>query len=222
MKYSFIGLLMAAFSVAVPTTLIAADNVPVNLAERYSYAMGVRLGQALKSQGVQEIDSGALAAAIDDVVGGRPLRMNEQEMLAVVQEQRAAIEQANLEAGRAYLARFARQPDVLALPGGIRYRVLASGDGESPGVDDTVRVHYHGTRIDGVVFDSSVERNQPAEFPLGGVIPGFREAISAMRVGDHWQVVIPSELAYGQRGAGGDIGPNETLTFEIQLLAIMR
>ena len=222
MKYSFIGLLMAAFFIAVPTTLIAADNAPVSLSERYSYAMGVRLGQALKSQGVNEIDSSALAAAIDDVVGGRPLRMNEREMLAVVQEQRAAIEQANLEAGRAYLAQFAQQPGVLELPGGIRYRVLATGDGESPGVDDTVRVHYHGTRVDGVVFDSSVERNQPAEFPLGGVIPGFREAISAMRVGDHWQVVIPSELAYGQRGAGSDIGPNETLTFEIQLLAVMR
>lgn len=222
MNFSSFGLFVAVVVIAVPGSVLAVDNAPVSLSERYSYAMGVRLGQALKSQGVQEIDSGALAAAIDDVVGGRPLRMNEQEMLAVVREQRAAREQANLEAGRAYLAQFAQQPGVLALPGGIHYRVLATGDGESPGADDTVRVHYHGTRVDGVVFDSSVERNQPAEFPLGGVIPGFREAISAMRIGDHWEVVIPSELAYGQRGAGADIGPNETLTFEIQLLAIVR
>jgi FKBP-type peptidyl-prolyl cis-trans isomerase FklB len=85
-----------------------------------------------------------------------------------------------------------------------------------------VRVHYHGTRIDGSVFDSSVERGQPAEFPLTGVIPGFREGISLMSVGSHWQLAVPSELAYGERGAGADIGPNETLLFEIQLLDIVR
>ena len=201
---------------------LAADPAPLSLSERYSYAMGVRLGQALQSQGVRTIDSQALAAAIDDVISGRTPRMSNEEMVAVVREERAAREQANLQAGRDYLAQFARQPGVMELPGGIRYRILANGDGERPSTDDTVRVHYHGTRIDGAVFDSSVARDQPAEFPLGGVIPGFRDAISAMRVGDHWQVVIPSELAYGERGAGGDIGPNETLTFEIQLLAIVR
>ena len=218
MKYIVLGLSLVLFSGAI----LAADEAPATLSERYSYAMGVRLGQALKSQGVQVIDTRALAAAIDDVVSGRTPRMSEQEMAAVVREQRVAREQANLQAGRDYLEQFTQQPGVKQLPAGLPYRVLATGDGERPSAEDTVRVHYHGTRVDGVVFDSSVERGQPAEFPLGGVIPGFRETISAMRVGDHWQVVIPSELAYGKRGAGADIGPNETLTFEIQLLAIVR
>lgn len=207
----------------------AAEPAPLSVSERYSYAMGVRLGQLLQAQGIAQLDSRAFAAAIDDVLAGRPLRLSEAEMQAAVVEQQRAFAtqreqraQANLEAGRDFLTRNAGRADVVVLPSGLQYRVLESGSGAQPGSTDTVRVHYHGTLIDGSVFDSSVERGEPAEFALSGVIPGFREAISGMHAGDRWQVFLPSTLAYGEGGAGTDIGPNETLIFEIQLLDIVR
>ncbi|MDJ0738194.1 MAG: FKBP-type peptidyl-prolyl cis-trans isomerase [Gammaproteobacteria bacterium] len=207
----------------------AADVSPLSVSERYSYTMGVRLGQMLKEQGIERLDSQAFATAIDDVMSGRALRLSDAEMRDAVvaqqrqfTEQRAQQAQANLEAGQAFLAANAGKPDVVVLPSGLQYRALASGDGEQPTAQDRVRVHYHGTRIDGSVFDSSVERGEPADFPLSGVVPGFREAISNMRVGDHWQVFLPSALAYGERGAGSDIGPNEALIFEIRLLQVLR
>ncbi len=205
------------------------DAAALSVSERYSYAMGVRLGQLLKAQGVAELDSTAFAAAIDDVLAGRTLRLGEAEMQQAVREQqqafvaqRAQRAEANLQAGNEFLVANARRPDVRVLPSGVQYRVLESGSGERPGPDDSVRVHYHGTLLDGSVFDSSVERGEPAEFPLAGVIPGFRAALSNMRVGDRWQVFVPSAQAYGERGAGGEIGPNQTLIFEIRLLDILR
>lgn len=207
----------------------AAESTSVGVSERYSYTMGVRLGQLLKAQGIRELDSEAFAAAIDDVLAGRQLRLSDTEMQQAVSEQqrvfaeqRAQRAQANLEAGRRFLTENAGKADVVVRSSGLQYRVLESGTGEQPGAEDSVLVHYHGTLIDGTVFDSSVERGEPAEFPLGGVIPGFREALSLMRVGDRWQVFVPSALAYGERGAGADIGANETLVFELQLLDIKR
>jgi FKBP-type peptidyl-prolyl cis-trans isomerase FklB len=205
-----------------------AESAPPGVSERYSYTMGVRLGQLLKMQGIRQLDSAAFAAAIDDVLAGRPLRLGEAEMQQAVSEQqrmigeqRARRAQANREAGRSFLAENASRADIVVLPSGVQYRVLEAGSGAQPIAGDVVRVHYHGTLLDGSVFDSSVERGEPAEFPLAGVIPGFREALSNMRVGDRWQVFIPSALAYGERGAGAEIGPNETLTFELQLLGVM-
>ena len=223
MKKVFIVLLLA-WSVGV-----AAETAVVSVSERYSYAMGARLGEMLKSQGIGQIDAGAFAAAIDDVMRGRPLRLSAEEMRQAVvdqqkvfAEQRAQRAEETLRAGRDFLAANARKPDIVVLPSGLQYRVLASGEGEQPTAADSVRVHYHGTKIDGSVFDSSVDRGQPAEFSLGGVIPGFREALLNMRVGDHWQVFLPSSMAYGDRGAGASIGPNEALIFDLQLLAIKR
>lgn len=218
MKKGILILLFAAL--ALPA--VAAEPTLDTLTGRYSYAMGARLAQALQAQGIREVDAAALASAIDDVLAGRPLRMTEADMLAAVQARRGAQATANAEAGRAYLAEHGRQPGVVTLPSGLQFEVLRPGDGAQPAATDTVRVHYHGTRIDGVVFDSSVERGEPAEFPLGGVIPGFREAITRMQVGGQWRIVIPGELAYGERGAGRDIGPNETLIFEITLLDIVQ
>lgn len=199
-----------------------AEPVLETLTERYSYAIGARLAQALKQQGVEQIDATTFATAVGDVLAGRSLRMNDTEMLAAVAEARAARATANAEAGREYRAANGRQPGVVTLPNGLQYQVLQPGDGAQPEADATVRVHYHGTRIDGAVFDSSKERGQPAEFPLNGVIPGFRDAITRMRVGGRWRIVVPGELGYGERGAGADIGPNETLIFEISLLDIVR
>lgn len=208
---------------------LAAESPDPGVAERYSYTMGVRLGQLLKAQGIVQLDSAAFAAAIDDVLAGHPLRLSDAEMQAAVCEQqgilagqRAQRAQDNLEAGREFLAANAGRPEVVVLPSGLQYEVLESGSGAQPTAEDSVRVHYHGTLLDGRVFDSSVERGEAAEFALGAVIPGFREALSNMRIGDHWRVYIPSALAYGERGAGSDIGPNETLIFELQLLDIIR
>ena len=222
------AILLLSLSLIFPHLAPAAD-AGSDVAERYSYTMGVRLGQLLRAQGISQLDSASFAQAIDDVLNERTLRLSTDEMRqAIVDQQRLLAEQRaakaadNLRAGQEFLARNATNADVVALPSGLQYRVLDKGDGEQPGTDDTVRVHYQGTLIDGRVFDSSIERGEPAEFPLAGVVPGFREALSLMHVGDRWQVFMPSTLAYGEKGAGADIGPNETLIFEMQLLDIVR
>ncbi|MCB1722346.1 MAG: FKBP-type peptidyl-prolyl cis-trans isomerase [Chromatiaceae bacterium] len=222
------AILLLSLSLIFPHLAPAAD-AGSDVAERYSYTMGVRLGQLLRAQGISQLDSASFAQAIDDVLNERTLRLSTDEMRqAIVDQQRLLAEQRaakaadNLRAGQEFLARNATNADVVALPSGLQYRVLDKGDGEQPGADDTVRVHYQGTLIDGRVFDSSIERGEPAEFPLAGVVPGFREALSLMHVGDRWQVFMPSTLAYGEKGAGADIGPNETLIFEMQLLDIVR
>ncbi len=219
--------ILASVGISLPAG--AGEPVDPTLSERFSYAMGVRLGQLLKVQGIHQLDSRAFAAAIDDVLLDRPLRLNEQEMLAAIQAQQGVFArqkqqraQANLEAGQVFLAENAGRPGVAVLPSGVQYRVLEEGKGDQAAAGSSVRVHYHGTLLDGRVFDSSVERQQPAEFSLAAVIPGFRDAISRMRVGDRWQVFIPSDQAYGEDGAGTKIGPNETLVFEIRLLDLLQ
>jgi FKBP-type peptidyl-prolyl cis-trans isomerase FklB len=207
----------------------AQDTGAPGVSESYSYAMGVQFAQLLKAQGVTQLDSAAFSAAIDDVLSGRSLRLSNDEMKQALRdqqrllaEQRAQSAQARLQAESEFLATNAERSDVVVLPSGVQYRVLETGSGERPGPEDKVRVHYQGTLLDGSVFDSSIKRGKPAEFPMAGVIPGFREALSNMQVGDHWEVFIPSALAYGERGAGANIGPNETLVFDIQLLDILR
>ena len=122
--------------------------------------------------------------------------------------------------GRDYMAKNAEREGVVTTESGLQYEILKSGDGETPGRRDQVSVHYHGTFIDGRVFDSSIDRRQPAQFRVNGVIPGWTEALLQMRVGDRWRLVVPPELAYGEAGAADIIGPNETLVFEVELLAI--
>jgi FKBP-type peptidyl-prolyl cis-trans isomerase FklB len=220
-------LTLCILAVSLPSA--AAEQAALSVSERYSYAMGVRLGQLLKGQGIRQLDSKAFAAAIDDVLLNRPLRLDDSEMVAAIQDQQRVFAhqreqraQTNLVAGREFLAKNAGNADVVVLPSGLQYRVLVGGSGAQPGAGDRVRVHYHGTLLDGTVFDSSVDRGQPVDFSLTAVIPGFRESISRMHVGDRWQVFLPSALAYGEEGAGTAIGPNETLVFEIQLLDIVR
>ena len=122
--------------------------------------------------------------------------------------------------GQAFLERNGAREEVITTDSGLQYEVLVSGDGASPAPADLVTVHYTGTLIDGTVFDSSVQRGQPAEFPANRLIPGWVEALQLMQVGDKWMLYIPSDLAYGERGAGGAIGPNQTLIFEIELLGV--
>ena len=127
-----------------------------------------------------------------------------------------------LEAGRAFLAENGAREGVVTTASGLQYEVLTPGSGETPRASDFVTTHYHGTLIDGTVFDSSVQRNQPIEFPVGGVIAGWTEALQLMQVGAKWKLFLPPELAYGSRGAGRAIGPNETLVFEVELLEVRR
>jgi FKBP-type peptidyl-prolyl cis-trans isomerase len=136
-----------------------------------------------------------------------------------MEEKQKAAAGTNLKAGEAFLAANAKKVGVKTTASGLQYKVIKSGAGPSPKPTDVVKVHYHGTLIDGTIFDSSVQRNTPATFPVNGVIPGWTEALQLMKVGDKWQLVIPAKLAYGEEGPG-PIGPNSVLIFEVELLGI--
>lgn len=195
--------------------------------QKFSYAIGVNLGNLLKAQGISEVDSGAFSSGLNDVLMDKPLQLdvatmkqaleNQQKQL-VMKAQQAAQQKKQL--GQDFLEKNKSAKGVNVMESGLQYIELKAGDGKQPAATDTVTVHYHGTLIDGTVFDSSVERGEPASFALDRVIPGFRESITHMKTGAKWRVFVPSDLGYGERGAGGTIGPNETLIFEIELLGI--
>lgn len=217
-----------SLALLVPAAPLSAADDGADVAERFSYTMGVQLGRMLQQRGVDGIDVDAFTRAIDDVMQNRQLQLTDTEMRQAVADRQRLIDArqteaaaSNAAAGSAFLAENAQKPGVETLPSGVQYRVLEAGEGRQPAENAMVRVHYHGTKIDGTVFDSSVDRGEPATFPVGGVIPGFREALTNMREGAHWQVFIPGDQAYGERGAGGKIGPNETLVFDLRLLEIV-
>lgn len=195
--------------------------------ERLSYMLGYRIGFSLHGQGMQDIDPAVLAAAIEDALNQRDPRLTAEEMQAAEAEYRAGLASAqareaetNLAAGEAFLASNAGNEGVVEMPGGLQYRILRAGEGPKPAADDRVVVHYRGRLLDGTEFDSSYRRGEPAEFMVGGVIRGWQEALQAMPKGSRWEVWIPAALAYGERGAGGAIGPNQTLHFEIELIEV--
>ena len=194
--------------------------------KKFSYVLGIQFGQQLKNEGIM-VDAAAFAAGIDDVLRGNAPKMSMQEMQAALQAgknklimEKQAEAQAAMEVGKAFLEKNKKQKGVVVLPSGLQYIELKAGKGNSPGAESKVTVHYRGALIDGTVFDSSYKRGEPTSFSLDGVIPGFREAISMMKPGAKWKVFIPSDLGYGPNGAGGAIGPNETLIFEIELLSV--
>ena len=192
--------------------------------QKYSYAYGFNIANLLQASGVKEIDSEAFLAGLNDVLQGKELQMDIADMKQALEKQRDEIvteaSEAAMKKGQAFLEKNKTAEGVTVLENGMQYIVLAAGDGAQPKATDKVKVHYHGTLIDGTVFDSSVDRGTPVSFPLGNVIPGFREAITRMKTGDKWRVFIPSNLAYGESGAPPKIGPNETLIFEIELLEV--
>ena len=194
--------------------------------KKFSYVLGIQFGQQLKNEGIM-VDADAFATGIDDVLRGNSPKMSMQEMQAALQAgknklimEKQAEAQAAMEVGKVFLEKNKKQKGVVVLPSGLQYIELKAGKGNSPGVESKVTVHYRGALIDGTVFDSSYKRGEPTSFSLDGVIPGFREAISMMKPGAKWKVFIPSDLGYGPNGAGGAIGPNETLIFEIELLSV--
>ncbi len=195
--------------------------------EKASYGIGRQVGEQLASQPFDGMSPKAVIAGIADVLEGNPTRVSENEIKAAIddlnkrlmkQQNQAAGMQA--EEGEQFLKNNSDRDEITVTGSGLQYEIITAGDGESPTADSTVKVHYHGTLIDGTVFDSSVNRGEPIEFNVGGVIPGWTEALQLMKVGDKWKLYIPYQLAYGANGAGGVIGPYQALIFEVELLGI--
>ena len=199
-------------------------KTPESEMEKVSYSLGVNMASSVKSQGLESIDANLVAKAFNDVFEGNDLDISEEESMNILQDffgklQTKKSEKAN-EDGMNYLTENAQKEGVITTESGLQYEVLVSGKGEKPTTNDQVTVHYHGMLIDGSVFDSSVDRGQPATFGVTQVIKGWTEALQLMSIGDKWKLTIPSNLAYGDQGAGGMIGPGETLIFEVELLSI--
>ena len=199
-------------------------------AEKTSYALGMDVGFSFKSLPT-DIDIDALIQGISDISKGEKPLLDEKEFASVMrdfqmemqkkqQEMKAKATEANSAEGEAYLEKNKEREGVIVTESGLQYEILVQGDGEIPTADKSVTVHYTGTLIDGTVFDSSVTRGEPATFPVNGVIQGWVEALQLMSEGSKFRLVIPSHLAYGERGAGSQIGPNSTLIFEVELISV--
>lgn len=198
--------------------------------DKQSYAIGMNFGSGLKQQPI-DVDPATVAQGVKDVLAGGKLALTDDEARAVLTElsgelktkqeaKMAQLGDTNKKEGAAFLAANKTKEGIVALPSGLQYKVEKQGTGPKPAAGDTVTCNYRGTLIDGKEFDSSYKRGQPASFPVGGVIRGWTEALQLMPVGSKWELFIPSDLAYGDRGAGPDIGPGSTLVFEVELLSI--
>jgi len=220
-----VQLLIVGFAIVLSScSNNATDKTPETEMEKVSYSLGVNVATGVKAQGLDTIDANAVAKAFKDVFEGNDLDISEEESMEVLQAyfgklQAAAQEKAG-EAGATYLAENAAKEGVITTESGLQYEVMTAGNGSKPTAADKVTVHYHGMLTDGTVFDSSVDKGEPATFGVTQVIAGWTEALQLMSVGDKWRLTIPSNLAYGDRGAGGMIGPNATLVFEVELLGI--
>ena len=198
--------------------------------DKVSYMVGMDLSNGLQ-QIKGEIDPAIVAQALQDALKGGKTLLTAEEALAIRQsfvqkmqaqmaEKQAAAGNKNKADGEAFLAANKSKPGVKTTASGLQYQVIKEGTGKKPGPNDQVKVHYLGTLIDGTKFDSSYDRGQPAQFALNGVIPGWTEALQLMPVGSKYKLFIPSNLAYGEKGSPGPIGPNSTLIFEVELLEI--
>ncbi len=193
--------------------------------ERFSYALGMSVASNLIKSGVKTINPEAFVKAINDTYVGEMPQMMPDEANKILESFMEKANQGeakeNLESGLEFLEKNRSKEGVVELPSGLQYEVLEEGEGDLPSLSDEVKCHYHGSLIDGTVFDSSVERGQPAVFPVNGVIRGWVEALQLMSVGSKWRLYVPPELGYGEQGAGGVIGPNSTLVFDVELLEIV-
>ena len=223
--------LLAVSFLAAPIVVRGEDAPALKTdREKQSYAVGVEMGNNIKRQGV-DLDGNLIAQGIKDALAGGTMRLTEAEVKETVMAfqkdlmakqqaiHKAAGDKAKAE-GEAFLAANAKKSDVATLPSGLQYKVVTEGTGAMPKASDTVTVNYRGKLVDGTEFDSSYARNEPATFPVHGVIPGWTEALQLMKVGSKWELYIPASLAYGERGAGGKIPANAALIFEVELLGI--
>ncbi len=191
---------------------------------KISYALGMNLAQNLKASGIEMVEYAEFTKGLEAAFEGKDTQMSAEEANQALQEFFGALQakqaEGAIKAGKDFLAENAKKDGVVTLESGLQYEIITEGNGTKPTATDQVECHYHGTLIDGTVFDSSVERGEPAVFPVNGVIKGWVEALQLMPVGSKWRLTIPSELAYGERGAGQQIGPHTTLVFEVELLSI--
>ena len=200
--------------------------------DKLSYALGLGIGQQLSQMGANDISAEDFAQAIKDVLEGNELKVSHREAQAIVQDyfqkqeqklqaQRAEAGKAHKEAGEKYLAENAKKDGVITLPSGLQYQVLKEGNGKKPTAKDTVQCHYEGFLIDGTVFDSSIQRGEPATFPLQQVIAGWTEGLQLMQEGAKYRFFIPYRLAYGEGGAGNSIPPFAALIFDVELIQVV-
>jgi FKBP-type peptidyl-prolyl cis-trans isomerase FklB len=194
--------------------------------KQLSYTIGFQIAQQIRGDSL-DVDPATLSQAIADVLSGAPPKMAPPEMQATMEKlqqqkmaQQKSMGEKNLKDGQAFLDKNKKEAGVTVTASGLQYKVLKKGAGKKPKPTDTVTVNYKGTLISGVEFDSSYSRGQPASFPVNQVIKGWQEILPMMEEGAKWEIVIPANMAYGERGTGGPIGPNETLKFEIELLSI--
>ncbi|MBU0680972.1 MAG: FKBP-type peptidyl-prolyl cis-trans isomerase [Proteobacteria bacterium] len=194
--------------------------------QKTSYIVGFQIGQQLTKDGI-DLDQAAFLQALEDVKSGAEPKLSQEEVQVTMQRVREAREmemakkgEAALQEGAAFLAANKKKDGVQVTASGLQYKVLTAGSGKTPTATDTVKVHYRGTLINGTEFDSSYQRGNPIEFPVNGVIKGWTEALQLMKEGAKWQLFIPSDLAYGARGAGATITPHATLIFDVELLAV--
>jgi FKBP-type peptidyl-prolyl cis-trans isomerase FklB len=223
---------MKNYTFSIVTIIIATITINLNMSaqklnneiDSVSYSLGVNIGENIKTQ-FPDIDIKNFEAAIKDVlddskeptVSGADAQKKIQEYFS---KQQAKASESVVEEGRKFLATNSKKENIFTLESGLQYEVIKAGEGAKPSLNDQVTTHYHGTLIDGTVFDSSVERGQPASFPVNGVIKGWTEALQLMNVGSKWRLFVPYDLAYGERGAGPQIGPFTTLIFEVELISI--
>lgn len=193
--------------------------------DKISYALGLSIANNFITSGINKLDVKVFAKAIEDVLNQKQPDMDYEEAKNIINEYFSKLQEEklviNLEAGKKFLEENKKRPEVVTLPSGLQYEIITKGDGKIPVATDQVKCHYHGSLIDGTVFDSSVQRGTPATFGVNQVIPGWVEALQLMPVGSKWKLFIPSDLAYGAAGAGQAIEPNSTLVFEVEVLGIV-
>ncbi len=205
------------------TATVFSQNPTTQKMDSVSYSLGVLFAQNFKNGEKVDIDATAMSQGFADAIKGKEAidaakanQIFSSFMQAASQKKFAG----NIEAGKKFLAENGKRAGVVTTASGLQYEIMKAGTGAKPLATDKVTVHYHGTLLNGKVFDSSVQRGQPIDFPVNGVIQGWQEALQLMPTGSKWKVFIPSNLAYGERGAGGDIGPHEALIFEVELIKV--
>ena len=193
--------------------------------DKTSYAIGMNLGANLKNEGISGLDMKSVMEGMEAILNDKTPELSQREATQILNKFFSELEEKQnsdaINKGRAFLTSNGARPGVVSLKSGLQYEVIKEGNGRKPKATDTVRCHYEGTLIDGTVFDSSVRRGEPADFPVNGVIAGWVEALQLMPVGSKWKLFIPYELAYGERGAGRSIPPYSALIFEVELLEIL-
>lgn len=226
-RFHFVALTVALFSATLP-----AEDKPVlkDQKDKVSYSIGLEIGSGMKKQKL-DVNPDLIVAGFRDALSGRKPLLSEAESKEVMSRFEAEMEarmekeaneltEKNRKESETFLAENKKKDGVKTLPSGLQYKVLKDGAGASPKLEDQVTTHYRGTLIDGTEFDSSYSRKEPAKIGVGQVIKAWQEALPLMKVGSKWQLFIPSDLAYGERGAGGVIGPNAALIFDLELISI--